>query len=374
MPEIITGDGTQPTPNGGAGVRVAVASIANTTPIVVTTTTAHNFYSGDTVELEGTGLTGLLPLWIVTVTGADTFSLNGSSAQGASTTGYCIDYQVQPAFQIPDPGEGASMVTLAPVLQGLANSIPWAYRNAGKYRLYNIYTGALVASSQAPPFANAWGFVAASGGNLTLMPYTGISIAQMFNNSTGPIPIVSPTDMLDITYTCNVFGLSVTGQGCAVYISYFQPPSFASPIAINSTTNASPVVVSCTGHGIPDQGYVGLANMAENFLNGVWRVTRIDANTYSLNGSVAPGAAGGAVGTGVRLIEAQLTASAQVISTPPTGVASYPLTLRATNFAFEAPEQSVWIALEAQPLDGSSSISINLLGPAQVIVYHYRPN
>lgn len=76
-----------------------------------------------------------------------------------------------------------------------------------------------------------------------------------------------------------------------------------SAVNIQSTTNATPVVVTTdVAHGILDDQYVFLAGAAQAALNnGVaspyWQATRVSPTQLSLNGSVAPGGAGGAAGT-----------------------------------------------------------------------------
>jgi len=66
--------------------------------------------------------------------------------------------------------------------------------------------------------------------------------------------------------------------------------------AIVSSTNATPIVVTCTGHGFSTGDRVTINNHATNTAaNGTWTATRLTADTFSLDGSVGNGV-GGATG------------------------------------------------------------------------------
>lgn len=66
--------------------------------------------------------------------------------------------------------------------------------------------------------------------------------------------------------------------------------SDASPITITGATNASPIVVTATAHGLVTGAVVTQASVGGNTAaNGTFAITRIDANSYSLNGSTGNG-------------------------------------------------------------------------------------
>jgi hypothetical protein len=66
--------------------------------------------------------------------------------------------------------------------------------------------------------------------------------------------------------------------------------------AINSSTNAAPIAVSATAHGYNTGDSVEIeGHLTNTAANGFWQITRIDANTFSLNGSTGNGV-GGATG------------------------------------------------------------------------------
>jgi hypothetical protein len=136
---VITGQGSVPFATTGVTNRVPIASISNTAPQLVVCSGSHGFHTGDTVEQEGTG--GIADgIYQITFVNATSYTLNGTSAHGAGVAaGYAINYQLQPAFQVPSPGDAASVGTQQPIWQGLMNAIPWLYRRSGQWRVHNLY-------------------------------------------------------------------------------------------------------------------------------------------------------------------------------------------------------------------------------------------
>lgn len=64
-------------------LKTTIASSTNATPIVVTTSVAHNLTSGDRAQISGHLVnTSANGNWNITVTGTTTFSLNGSVGVG----------------------------------------------------------------------------------------------------------------------------------------------------------------------------------------------------------------------------------------------------------------------------------------------------
>lgn len=60
---------------------------------------------------------------------------------------------------------------------------------------------------------------------------------------------------------------------------------------ITAATNASPIVVTATTHGFANNDVVSITGVVGNTAaNGIWQITFIDANTFSLNSSVGSGA------------------------------------------------------------------------------------
>ena len=89
-----------------------------------------------------------------------------------------------------------------------------------------------------------------------------------------------------------------TSVGAGTWTSGPSYIGSSSEIAIQSSTNASPIVVTSAGHGLVSGDTVEIAGHTINtFANGMWEVTKLTDNTYSLNGSTGNGV-GGASGTG----------------------------------------------------------------------------
>jgi hypothetical protein len=60
--------------------------------------------------------------------------------------------------------------------------------------------------------------------------------------------------------------------------------------AITGATNASPIVVTSASHGLTDGTYVTVSGVVGNTAaNGTFTVTRVDGNTFELDGSTGNG-------------------------------------------------------------------------------------
>lgn len=92
-----------------------------------------------------------------------------------------------------------------------------------------------------------------------------------------------------------------TSLGAATWTGGVSYTGSASEKAIQSSTNASPIVVTSASHGLVTGDTVEIAGHTTNtFANGMWEVTYLTDNTYSLDGSTGNGV-GGATGTGRRM-------------------------------------------------------------------------
>jgi hypothetical protein len=67
---------------------------------------------------------------------------------------------------------------------------------------------------------------------------------------------------------------------------FFRLRSANVPVAVTGATNASPIVVTSTGHALDTGDAISISGVAGNTAaNGTFTVTKVDANTFSLNGS-----------------------------------------------------------------------------------------
>ena len=71
------------------------------------------------------------------------------------------------------------------------------------------------------------------------------------------------------------------------------------PVAITSSTNASPIVITATAHGYATGDQVQITQHTTNTsANGTWKVTKVTDNTYSLTENVITGVISNGVGVG----------------------------------------------------------------------------
>ena len=126
-------NGTLPAATSPAPVAIATAS--NATPIAITTSSPHGYTNGDTVEIVGCSASGANGLWVITTTGASSFTLNGSTASGAGTGGIATDYSVNPLLTIPADGDVMNASSVNVPIEGTANAIPYLYARTGAWRL-----------------------------------------------------------------------------------------------------------------------------------------------------------------------------------------------------------------------------------------------
>lgn len=77
------------------------------------------------------------------------------------------------------------------------------------------------------------------------------------------------------------------------------------PVAVSSSTDATPIVVTATSHGLITGDLVQINGHATNIAaNGIYKITRVSANTYSLQNlvtgaDIAGSGAGAGIATGV---------------------------------------------------------------------------
>jgi hypothetical protein len=172
MTELINGDGTVPQATSG-WVQHVIASSTNASPIAVTFCSPHCANEGDTIEVEGHLVnTAANGSWRAHVTGTNTLQLLGSTGNGVgAATGYAINYSVNPLLQVGDDGDPASASEFNTPYEGLFNFIPFLYKRAGKYALYDqqiiVSAGGTLAS-----YPNSWTSQSISSGMWTVLTGT----------------------------------------------------------------------------------------------------------------------------------------------------------------------------------------------------------
>lgn len=248
MSEIYNANGTLPAvtkpfdPTVGPGV--AITSSTNATPIVVTAT-AHGFSTGDTVQIEGHHTnTNANGLWVVTVTGANTFSLNGSIGNGVGgATGYAVDYSINPLITIPDDGDLAVASSINPAFEGIFNNVPFLYARTGKYRLQNSWYGAQAAGSPQSTFGSSVNLPGSPG---SWVDFTGLTTLVASVNP-GMAPIIQNGDLLDVVFSA---GLSM---------NFPSSGSVAPPVCLGIAKN-----INGGGNAIMTETAIPLVNTVTN--------------------------------------------------------------------------------------------------------------
>lgn len=119
MSSVITGDAS----NVSNSLERTVSGATNASPIVITTSTSHLFASGDTVVVADVGgNTAANGTWTITVTGPSTFSLDGSTGNGAYTSGgTATDVSLTPQFTIPSDGDDLDAASVNVALETLGD-------------------------------------------------------------------------------------------------------------------------------------------------------------------------------------------------------------------------------------------------------------
>ena len=114
---------------------VAIATASNTTPISIVTSAPHGFADGDTVQIVACSDAGANGMWVIHVTAANRFTLNGSTADGGGTGGIVTDYSVNPLLTLPADGDTMNASSVNVPLEGTSNAIPFLYQRTGAYRV-----------------------------------------------------------------------------------------------------------------------------------------------------------------------------------------------------------------------------------------------
>jgi len=115
------------------------------TPIVIQTSAAHNFQTGDQVWITGVGgnTAANAPRsnpWTIVVVDATHFSLTGSTANGAYTSGgVATDMSATPATTIPSDGDNRNAASVNTPLETALDRTQYIVPRMGRYRFIDQY-------------------------------------------------------------------------------------------------------------------------------------------------------------------------------------------------------------------------------------------
>lgn len=158
MPTI-TGDPT----TVSNGLSRTITGATNATPIVITTSVAHLFATGDTVVVSGVlGNTAANGTWTITKISATTFSLATSVGSGAYTSGgTAIDVSLTPQFQAPADGDTLDAASVLAAIEALADRTQFLALAMSRLRKKEFTaSGTWTAPANVGPF----GFLVGEGG------------------------------------------------------------------------------------------------------------------------------------------------------------------------------------------------------------------
>jgi hypothetical protein len=261
----------------------AVTGATDTTPITMISPN-HGLHTGDQVLITGVlGNTAANGQFVVTVTNADQFTLNGSSGSGAYAGGGTWQ-----SSTLMNASDGGLAFVNNPAANNPANANPannpWQSFN-GDLATTEFYSLAYDPTNQV-----LFGGLQ-DNGNVNQTAPNG----PLWSNLTGgdgyvaQVDTTSPGNGNVYRYESDQNGpyllnrLEFNNQGVNVN------PSFG---LITGATNASPIVITSPNHGLQTGDGVGvygvLGNTAANY--GNWTVTRIDQDHFSLNDSTGNGA------------------------------------------------------------------------------------
>jgi hypothetical protein len=152
MPTPYAGTPSNATPQRYA----AIIAASNTTPIQITTAAPHGFSTGDIVSILGlTGCTAannrLTQRWTITVTGAQTFTLNCSQGNGSyaySSGSYTYACDLSPPTTSTNTGRDTVLQFNVPI-QDAADRSSWLFQQVPSYYL----VGKKIATPALPSFS-----------------------------------------------------------------------------------------------------------------------------------------------------------------------------------------------------------------------------
>lgn len=246
---------------------LTVTNATNATPIVVTTSTPHDLSTGHSVSITGVGGNSAANgTWIISVTGANTFNLIGSSGNGAYTSGGTVSAGLLYTFGLVADGYGAGINFGAGVEKEV--SIPAAKRTVIAGDIGKM----LVIKSTSFPTKNSGCFKITginAGANRYIIDY------RSTEN-----PPVENTNTID-------WWLYEVETAAGNHISSFTN---SSGFGLSNATNTTPIVIT-SNFGFADGSKVEIVGVGGNTAaNGIWTITPLSATTFSLNGSIGNGA------------------------------------------------------------------------------------
>ncbi len=282
---------TTPVSNGKWNVTVGAASAGSFSLTFNGQTTAAIAYNASAAVVQtaleqlntiGVGrviVTGTAPNWLVTFVGPlSTTVLSLTGAAVVALTG----------------GAFASTVDAAAV-----NTRRWTifpgYLTPDTVQTFSLEKGVSGASGLAQKFAYLTMRQMQMKINKDECSFSGEALAQFLSDAY----TMTATGSVTETEPLPIDPSSVSAYICDALTPGTGGGALTGPIT--SSTNATPIVITDAAHGLVSGEYVSVTgHLINTAANGYWQVTVIDANTFSLDGSVGNGV-GAATGTWTRV-------------------------------------------------------------------------
>jgi hypothetical protein len=260
----------------GGGINNA----SNTTPILVTTNTAHGLASGQTVFIQNVlGNTAANGFWTVTVTSTSQFTLTNSSGNGAYLAGGSVVVAQTATFQADVAGpSGTSGV-------GQINQAVTSNSGVSVYNTLAFFGSPFESNTALAARCRLRLQALSPNGPKGAYAYFALSAYQILASQTPPVLLTSP-----ITRTL-VTASSSTGVVTTTVANASGVVAGTSNNRVTAATNATPIAITTISpHGLSTGNPVEISGATGNTnANGQWTATVTGANSFTLNGSTGNG-------------------------------------------------------------------------------------
>lgn len=278
-----------------------IAGYSNTTPVVVTTATAHKYVTGQDVVVRQSAGSIIDGPWVVTVLTSTTFSLDGSVAGGAGGA----------AGRVYDPVLG--------LFSKFADALAYLQKRLGGGSYVNVYPqirGRKLLNRPRVVLPDANALIDTSQGDVfEVTAYGGAARTIRLRQTSDPAPQIGET--IDIVvggalpFTGGGARYIIKREDSALVIANFIDAAagdvapaarfeFAIPKNnIVSASNATPIKITTQElHVFVTGESVTVAGSTDAGANGTFTVTRVSSTEFTLDGTTADGGGTGGTATG----------------------------------------------------------------------------
>ncbi|HEY2170329.1 MAG TPA: phage tail protein, partial [Candidatus Angelobacter sp.] len=225
-------------------------------PIQITAAN-HGYKTGQKTTISGVGgITAANGTWTVTVVDPNNFTLNGSIGSGTYTSGGVAVNQDWGGASVWISPDNSNYVQLGKMY--------------GPSRM-GVLTAQLLSAAD---------------------PDTTHTLAVDLTQSTGILNSGTQSDCDNFRTLCYVDGELISYEDATLTGAYrYDLGAHGSPGAITAASNASPIKITVANHGFNTGETVVIAGVGGNTAaNGTWVITVVDANNFTLSGSIGSGA------------------------------------------------------------------------------------